>query len=321
MRIKGGIIMFKKTVSIILALIICISVIAVIPVTASAATYSAPKNIKVSKLNNKGGISVSWSAVKKAPLYAVFVKVGNAASWKRIKYTSKNSYTYTGAKNATKYTFTIRVADKNGKYVSSYNKTGVSLTYNPTWAKLYKDFIQNEKYMPYVPDIMKDRGFSFFLYDIDFNGIPELFVNAGYIAASNIHEVFTFRNGKVVYLFEQPLFYSFSGYAPGSKYKGFFSFGGHTGFSQYTYHYMKNGKWKTVAILDLEDTLVNGKVQHKVVKKTSNTALYNTFISETKPISSSDKWYREFRHPGQQYRAEDIFNSMGWNFFVKEFGF
>ena len=322
--------MMKRSICVILALIICIGVITIMPVTASAGTaqiastaaktYAAPKNIKVTKQDNKGNLKVTWSAVKGAPLYAVFVKVGSATSWKRVKYTAKTAYTYSGAKNATKYTFTIRVADKKGRYVSSYNKTGVSLTYNPTWSKLYKDFVQNEKYMSYVPDIMKDRGFSFFLYDIDFNGIPELFVNTGYIAASNVHEIFTFKNGKVVYLFEQPMFYSFSGYAPNSKYKGFFAFGGHTQSIAYTYYYMKSGKWCSEIVLGLHGDMVNGKQKYNFVRKTSNKGLYDAFIAATKAGPSDNKWNRSFRYPGQQYRQDDI-NSMGWNKFVKKFGF
>ncbi len=74
------------------------------------------------------GVKITWSAVKGAAKYRVFYKT--TGSWKKLADTAKTSYTWTKAKNGTKYTFTVRCLDKSGKkYASGYDKTGVSVTY------------------------------------------------------------------------------------------------------------------------------------------------------------------------------------------------
>ncbi|MCH5317266.1 MAG: leucine-rich repeat protein [Eubacterium sp.] len=78
---------------------------------------SAP-TVKVAKASN--GVKITWSAVKGASKYIVYRKTVNG-SYKAIKTVSGTSYIDTSAKKGTKYIYTVRCADKNGKTISSYN--------------------------------------------------------------------------------------------------------------------------------------------------------------------------------------------------------
>ena len=83
-------------------------------------------------INTSEGVKISWGTVAGASKYRVFYKGGTAKSWTIIGDTTSTSYTWTGATKDTKYTFTVRCVSSDGKtYISSYNKTGVSITYKP----------------------------------------------------------------------------------------------------------------------------------------------------------------------------------------------
>lgn len=95
--------------------------------------YTYPEKLKAVKKDDNGNIKVSWNAVKGASSYAVYYKTNG--NWKRVatgKAITGTSYVFANCADGVKYTFTVRACDKNGKLISSYNPTGVSLTYKVT---------------------------------------------------------------------------------------------------------------------------------------------------------------------------------------------
>lgn len=318
----------KKALSLILAVIMCFSAVIVIPFTASAknveiaetsaAKLAAPKITKLT--GTASGVKITIAKVNGAAKYAYFFLSNH--KWKKIGVTAATSFVHKGVTSGKRYIYTVRCVAANGKtFTSAYNKKGWVITYKKpvNWSSLYKSFVMNKKYMPYVlkSQASNQGRFLIFLYDADFDGIPELFVNTGYISASNVHEIFTIKNGKVKYLYRQPMFYTYSGSAPKSKFKGFFTFGGHTGYSAYTYHYINKGKWQSVTVMSFRDVSVNSKIRYELSSKTTNKGLYDAFIAATNPASNG---LRSFKHPGF-LRDYSAIKSMGWNAFVKNSGY
>ena len=100
--------------------------------TPPASAPAEPPPLETPRLLSAGstisGVQIEWTAVPGASMYRVFCKNGD--SWKKIADTAAASYTWTGAKSGTNYTFTVRCLSADGKsYTSSYDKTGLSLTY------------------------------------------------------------------------------------------------------------------------------------------------------------------------------------------------
>lgn len=129
--------MRKRFVSILLSVIIALSMIPLF--TVFAADYNAEAK-SVSHLStpvlssayvNNAGTVIKWNKVKGAAKYRVFYKVGS--SWKRIADTSSTSYTWSGAKTGTKYTFTVRCVSGDGRtYVSGFDSAGKTVTCLPS---------------------------------------------------------------------------------------------------------------------------------------------------------------------------------------------
>lgn len=82
---------------------------------------------EITSLSNTGsGIKISWSKSAGASKYRVFLK--NGSSWKKLADTASTSYTHSGVKNNTSYTYTVRCLSSDGKsFTSSYNKNGRSI--------------------------------------------------------------------------------------------------------------------------------------------------------------------------------------------------
>lgn len=104
-------------------------------------SLAAPTDLKAVATNTQGAIKFTWSAVKGAPKYRVFYKQeGVDTAWKRLADVTTNTYTHTGCANNTRYSYTVRCLETNGKYISSYDKEGVTLHYYhfPTGIKAVK---------------------------------------------------------------------------------------------------------------------------------------------------------------------------------------
>lgn len=84
---------------------------------------------KLTVVNRKGNVTLTWDAVSGASSYYVYRKAGNATSWTKIATVSKPGYIDKKVSNKTTYTYTIKAY--GSKTTSGYNTTG--------WKTLYLD--------------------------------------------------------------------------------------------------------------------------------------------------------------------------------------
>ena len=97
----------------------------------TATNLATPVLSSVANVSN--GVAIKWNAVSGAAQYRVFYKVGGGKSWTKIADTADTSYTWTGAKAGTTYSFTVRCLSADGKsYTSDFDATGMSVTYKAT---------------------------------------------------------------------------------------------------------------------------------------------------------------------------------------------
>ena len=80
-----------------------------------------------------GGVEIKWDAVKNAPKYAVYRKT-NGGGWQRIGVTTATSYTDKTTNSGNSYIYTVRVLDKNDKFASWFDETGISPSSGTTYA-------------------------------------------------------------------------------------------------------------------------------------------------------------------------------------------
>ena len=95
-------------------------------------TYATPElktPVLTAVSNETTGVKITWGAVSGAEKYRVYYKTGSG-SWTKIADVAGTSYTWTGAKSGTKYTFTVRCVSSDGKNTTSgFDSTGKSITY------------------------------------------------------------------------------------------------------------------------------------------------------------------------------------------------
>ncbi len=94
--------------------------------TGTALTYK-PVSLATPKLTSvadtASGVKLSWTPVSGAAKYRLFYKT--TGGWTRFAETASVSYTWSGAKADTKYTFTVRCVSPDGRaYTSAYDRTG-----------------------------------------------------------------------------------------------------------------------------------------------------------------------------------------------------
>ena len=89
--------------------------------------FATPKITAVS--NEADGVKITWGKVTGAVKYRVYYKIGSG-NWTKLADTTDTSYTWTGAKSGTKYTFTVRCISFDSKSsTSGFDSTGKSITY------------------------------------------------------------------------------------------------------------------------------------------------------------------------------------------------
>lgn len=87
---------------------------------------NTPKLINIS--NEIGSVKVSWEKISGASQYRVYRKVGSG-SWEKLVDTAAVTYTDKSVTSGTKYSYTVRCLDYAGNSISSYNSSGISITY------------------------------------------------------------------------------------------------------------------------------------------------------------------------------------------------
>ena len=80
-------------------------------------------------LTVSGGLKPEWTAYEGAAKYRLFTK--NGTSWKKVADTADLFYVHKGLTAYTEYIYTVRAMDKDGKYISGYDKAGFAFTYLP----------------------------------------------------------------------------------------------------------------------------------------------------------------------------------------------
>ncbi len=86
--------------------------------------YLAAPVVKVANTTSTT-IKVSWGKVGGAQKYEIYRKAGSAKKWKKIATTKKTSYTDKKVKNKTTYKYMVKAID--GKIVSAYLSSGVTI--------------------------------------------------------------------------------------------------------------------------------------------------------------------------------------------------
>lgn len=122
----------KRTLSILLCLLLTLSVITSLPVEAFAAKLSAPRISTIKNVND--GIKIDWNDISKATQYIIYRKAGAQKSWVAVKTVKNSQYTDTAVTSGKTYKYTVRA--KNNSNLSTYNKTGSSIKRLSTPTKL-----------------------------------------------------------------------------------------------------------------------------------------------------------------------------------------
>ena len=79
-------------------------------------SYTKPGKTKITvKSTTKNSVKLSWSSVKGAKGYKIYVKKNG--KWKHLKTVSGKSYTVNKLKRKTKYTYAVKAFLKNGTTV------------------------------------------------------------------------------------------------------------------------------------------------------------------------------------------------------------
>ena len=115
----------KKTISLVLAVIIAASVLAVAAVSVSAASLKKPTGVKAA--NYEKSIKISWKKVKGAKKYKIY------RNKKAIKTTDKTNYKDFSVNSGKKYTYKIKAV--NGKKTSKASKSVTITRMNYTFIK------------------------------------------------------------------------------------------------------------------------------------------------------------------------------------------
>ena len=92
-------------------------------------THTYLSTPKLTALTNVyGGQKLTWSRVPGAQLYRIYIK--NGSSWQKFADTSALSYGFTGLKNNTSYTYTVRCLAADGRaFQSGFSSSGLTARY------------------------------------------------------------------------------------------------------------------------------------------------------------------------------------------------
>lgn len=137
-------------------------------VSGSASVKINLKQPSVSASNASSGITVKWSKISGADGYYLYQKT--STGWKRIKTitgASKISFTHTGLKNGSKYTYTVRAYNKNtkssymsGRSIYRLDRPSISSLKNSSKKKMTVTWKKNTKATGYQIQYSTNSSFS-----------------------------------------------------------------------------------------------------------------------------------------------------------------
>lgn len=120
---------FKKLSAMILCMVMFLTLLPTgFAESKSDFTIAAPTLLGLEKQGQS--LKLTWAGVPGVSYYSVHRKV-NGGSWWTVAQVAGTSYTDTNIVGNTKYTYTVRCVDQNGKRLSWYDEVGLS--YNMTW--------------------------------------------------------------------------------------------------------------------------------------------------------------------------------------------
>lgn len=173
-------------------------------------------------------------------------------------------------------------------------------TSDTAWSAAYKDFVLSTKFMdssyPYDCDSEPwgaEVANSISLYDMDADGVPELFITNGF-GGKIVMRTYTYTNGRIEYIGNAPIGFCF--YSPQSEFTGVWSSVSFDGLF-YTYYYYKDGNQIKNALVKTDDGLGGN-----VVRVSGYTGLF-----EASDIS---------KMPYLEKQTVDEIWIMGWDNFV-----
>lgn len=117
----------KYIITVVIAFCVVFSAALVFGAGHASAAEQLRTPIIYTPANGVDGVKIAWKAVPGAKKYRVFLKNGKA--WKKLGDTAATSLIHTAVVSGTKYTYTVRCIGADGKYVSSFDPTGRSVTY------------------------------------------------------------------------------------------------------------------------------------------------------------------------------------------------
>lgn len=223
---------------------------------------------------------------------------------------------------------TSRSESENSKTEQTENVT--SDTSDKSWSDIYKDFILNKKYTSSgegwlgndaIISRIDDNSYPYFyIYDLNNDQTPELFMSFEYMAASVPLNVYTVKDNKPVLLSNitsggQPLIYNTD-----SDNRGLFNGSGRQGIYTVQYWYMNGDTLEKKEVLT-EKAKNAGDFSQGFNTTIYDNDLYDTFIGCTKEgglspaISSREAVYSLPAHSQSEIKA------MGWDSYINEYNY
>lgn len=177
------------------------------------------------------------------------------------------------------------------------------------WMDAYKRFLDDEQYLKakewHTMEFGEDYDpIAYALYDMDKDGIPELFIHNGAESyADSITFVFFYKDGEIAYFANLPgSSYNFR-YGDISKYPGVFTDGAHTGCVWTDYYFKKGNELgqETVIMseMDPDGTMIEDE-------RTQDEELFDAHECSLTILD---------------FVTENDYSSMGWSDFARKFGY
>ncbi len=286
-------------------------------------SYSASKSLSYVKApvikkftNTDKGTKITWSKVEGAVKYRVFC-LDSKGKWQALGDVKSTSYTHSGLKSGTTYTYTVRCLGSYGKYVSAYHSEGFKNTFltSPVISSLknvnggvkvsWKKKSGAASYSVYRKtsktdwkEIGKAKGTSY----TDKTAVSgKKYIYSVRCLNSAGKTVSAMNSGKSITYVKAPSISSFSPTATGVKItwlkcdgavkyrvycldsKGNWQTLGETKSTSYTYNKLKSGKEYTFAVrcLDSKGKTVSGRSENKAFRFIAPQSITSVSKNET----------------------------------------
>lgn len=178
------------------------------------------------------------------------------------------------------------------------------------WSGIYRDFLLGGGYLV-SGQTYEEGNPRFGIYDLDHNGVPELFATRGAMALANTEQyVYTIENNAVRFLGNAGHYESGFEYVKDARYPGLFNIWFHGGSGGVSYLAMVNGAYKETPVMEFQDGM-----EYTYTQLTDDDALYQFARDFYQPYSDVDP-AKGGHLP--MYTISEI-ESMGWDAFAGGF--